>query len=111
MSPLLHAFYVDYAAWLASDAPPHYIFTRCNGLCSDYKQYKRVHDTHPFVDERVELANLQRSFQEAGLHFLYPFNNGSSDEHALECENDQVHLNPRRIEWVRKHAATEHDLT
>ena len=86
----LQAFYKAYAAWLDAGAPDLQPFDRRHGLCGAIQVYgmKRWH--------------IKRQLAEAGLDTIYPF----GGEYAFETEYDNAtaHLNPDRIEWVRKHA-------
>ena len=89
----LQQFYNDYAAWLDAGAPEddkH--FTRGEGLCSQAMK-------PPY---RVHLSEIKKQFVEAGLDSLYPF--GGEYQFDIEFEDETMHLNPLRIQWVKDHA-------
>jgi hypothetical protein len=52
-----------------------------------------------------------RQFAAITRNYEYPFEEEERFSYSRRAKNNSQHLNPRRIEWVRKHATTEHDLT
>ena len=91
----LKEFYQAYAAWLDAGAPSLEPFNRSSGLCANIVI---------FTDEPRELLREMKSqFKAAGLDSGYPF--GCEGVYYMQCRNATQHLNPERIEWVRKHAA------
>jgi len=103
MSPQLDGFYLSYLSWITDGAPAHDIFTRCNGLCDNYRDYFRsLYRDRGATDA---LSEMVQSFRNAGLDRLYPFNHGSPYAFSEECNMELAHENPQRIEWVRKKIA------
>lgn len=101
-SELLTEFYLAYADWLDAGAPDEKPFYRSGGLCWMLSHYLSCHGIPR--KERGQLANeLEDQFEAAGLNHLFPFNDGE-DGFSNEEETDTMHLNSRRIKWVRDHA-------
>ena len=101
-SALLTQFYRAYAGWLDAGAPDELPFCRSGGLCWMLWHYLSC-QAIPH-NERKQLTNeLEDQFEAAGLNYLFPFNDGE-EGFSNEEETDTMHLNPRRIKWVRDHA-------
>lgn len=92
MSDNLKAFYQAYSEWLDEGAPDGYMFDRLSGLC--YNLWCWSDYTDGLCSE------MKQQFRKAGLDTEYPFD--ETREAYLECDN--MHLNPRRVAWVKEHA-------
>lgn len=90
----LKDFYRAYADWLDAGAPQGKPFVRNNGLCLNLllKMPRSYEETNAAFEEMTE------QLCEAGLDTLFPFD---TREEYSKCDN--MHLNPRRIAWVRAH--------
>lgn len=85
----LQKFYNDYAAWLDKGAPEGQPFSRRMGLCSQAMK--------PQYD--VPINELKKQFLQAGLDPKFPF--GGTHRFDMDLENATMHLNPKRIKWVK----------
>lgn len=92
----LTKFYRAYLAWANDGAPKNniYNFWPAYGLCYN----ARLYDS--WGGQRNE---MRAQFMYAGLDVEIPFNVPSSYKH--ESAENTCHLNPRRMAWVREHAA------
>lgn len=99
MSPDLETFYSHYARWLEAGAPDGQSFSRRVGLCNSLKNWclRQGVIWHRLYRE------LEDQFIDAGLDSFYPFNKGASD-YDRERNADAIHLNPKRIAWVKGYA-------
>lgn len=88
----LQQFYNDYAAWLDAGAPEGRPFDRGYGLC---------HNLGKFADRDAHIE-MTRQFEAAGLDIDYPFTGRYQFE--TDFDNETMHLNPKRIQWVKDHA-------
>lgn len=100
MSPLLKAFYRDYAAWLEAGAPDGAPFYRGEGLCVEITRWALSSDNGDYtLGLRRE---MQRQFRSAGLSDTFPF--GGANEYAQRHSDETQHENQARIAWVKEHA-------
>ncbi|UVD31660.1 hypothetical protein Pondi_00019 [Escherichia phage Pondi] len=88
----LKEFYQAYAAWLDAGAPEDQPFSRAYGLC-DNLFTRGCYDI---------LRELKGHFKSEGYDPAYPF--GGSEVFETEMDNEEMHLNPERIKWVKDHA-------
>lgn len=95
MSEALKEFYAAYAEWLDAGAPQAKPFVRNNGLCLNLLLKMPL----PYEETNAAFEEMSEQFHEAGLDTLFPFD---TREEYHTCDN--MHLNPRRIAWVRAHA-------
>ena len=84
-------FLKDYYAWLQAGAPDNEPFSRKVGLCSN------INEKYGF-DAKL---TLRRTLRDTMKDAVYPFNK-NGNEYNDEVENQTMHLNPKRIEWVKK---------
>ncbi len=100
---LLLEFYTEYLKWVDSGTEKGFPFETHEGLCSSLERYltSRGLDFNE-CDKVVKIMAGQ--FIEAGLNSFYPFNTDKA-EYQDECEENSVHLNPARIQWVRDRVA------
>ncbi len=97
-SKKLTEFYNAYNNWLNAGAPNYEPFSRTAGLC---------YGIMTFSDENCKVARILKSemrkqFDAADLDNCTPFNN-DENYYADESDDRSMHLNPKRIEWVRSH--------
>jgi hypothetical protein len=103
-SPELTAFYRAYAAWLDEGAPENKslagktMFSRRLGLCSNLINYAEYHH---LGEERLEQLEDELWAQFEGQ--AYPFNSNSGCCYGEESVARTMHLNLRRVAWVRAH--------
>jgi len=98
-SEALTKFYQAYLAWVEAGAPvenEHSLY-RGVGLCSNLWTFFGYADAS-------EAYELDSQFRDAELSVFYPFNEGSV-HYRQEKAAETCHLNPARIEWVRRHVA------
>jgi hypothetical protein len=101
----LTQFYQAYLEWLETGCPPHPVFFKGFGLCRCLVDF--MIGVHSYSRESAVIVfkrELQQQFQEAGLDYLFPFNNGSRVAYIDESEELLTHANPQRIQWVKEHA-------
>ena len=107
MTSDLKAFYKAYAAWLDVGAPEGEPFTRAKGLCWTVSVY--VQDTFGGGRGEPAVQDMMQALIAADLDGTLPFNNSDGYikgyGYGSECYLGTCHLNPKRAEWVRKHAA------
>lgn len=104
MSEELKRFYREYLAWVEAGAPLSTVFTETRGLCCNLLDWSK--NTYPNRRKYIELSEEQGSlFMAAGLSISFPFHDDDTGEYYRECERDAAHLNPKRLAWVREHAA------
>lgn len=101
MSKNLKTFYKAYAAWLDAGAPHGQPFVRNNGLCLNLLLKMPL----PYEETNAAFEEMSEQFHEAGLGTLFPFD---TREEYHTCDN--MHLNPRRITWVRAHAEENNNV-
>ena len=100
----LTCFYQAYLDWLENGCKPNSVFHTGFGLCRCLVDYLiKVRDYSRNQAWYVK-KEMQDQFQEAGLDSLFPFSNGMRVPYIEESENFRMHLNPRRIQWVKEHA-------
>lgn len=90
----LQQFYNDYDAWLDAGAPEGQPFSRIQGLCRNLWDWSGY-------DNRLQ-AEMRVHLKKVGLNPAYPF--GGDDVYDDESLNATMHLNPKRIQWVKDHA-------
>lgn len=100
----LKVFFRDYLAWVEAGTPLHYAFSTALGLCNNVDSYDYA--ICEASGKKVGLlSELEMLFRTEGLHRHYPFNNrnryGTYDK---ESDARTMHLNPRRIAFVKKYA-------
>lgn len=98
MSPELQQFYNEINQWIKDGTPEHKIFMSDFGMCSNLREFCRVHKYDRW-DAYLELLD---SFRYAGLDRGYPFSSG--DEYNSEHRNNTVYSNPIRLNWIKSHA-------
>lgn len=92
-------------AWLEWAESPeaaleeHEIFSQTGGLCSNFYFWLEVHDP-----KLMGLADgfLRLLFKSQGLDGEYPF--GGSSTYLHERVRLEIHKNPERLAWARKHS-------
>ncbi len=94
----LTKFYRAYAKWLDNGAPHWHPFARSAGLCVYLENF--CNGDEDVYSNLCGEMNLQ--FSEAGLKPGYPFDN--STIHLKDAMRKALHLNQKRIDWVRLHA-------
>jgi hypothetical protein len=91
----LTVFYRSYYRWLLNGAPDGKPYYRCWGLCTNLtEKYKLTGHIH---------TEMVMQFNRAGLDSLTPFNHPRRVSYSYETATNICHLNPERIEWVKKH--------
>lgn len=108
MSEYLKDFLQSYLDWVILGAPETEMdnqnnFNRAYGLCDNLNDYLwNVQETKECLTRR-EIWELRDDFEELfiedGLNSSYPF--GEDDFH-IESELRTHHMNPNRINWIRK---------
>lgn len=93
MSKELRAYLTAWYRWATSGGHmesgfhTNYGFSKRYGLCASCPS-----------DCDVELEEM---FVADGLDRFYPFNNGDATEYRRDSRMYAMHLNPKRLEWVR----------
>jgi hypothetical protein len=95
----LNSFYVDYYNWLQSGAEDKKPFRRRYGLCVNIDLYCKWMDINLQGAEDMQ-QEFQEQLQENELCLALPFNK-DHPEYYLESQNDTMHLNPLRIQWIK----------
>lgn len=106
-SETLTEFYRAYAAWLDIGAPKGKPFQRCWGLCTNLHEWlagAESRDYNAYTEDYNAYTEMLEQFQEAGLDTRHPFNR-TGDAYFKWSDKNTQHLNPKRIKWVRDHAA------
>lgn len=103
-SARLTQFYQDWNQWREDGADESsLIFSRMESLCLviwDWMDLTQNMDHH----EKEALAKeMENQFVDAGLHWNHPFTDGDSDAWQEQYDNSTMHLNERRIQWVKDH--------
>lgn len=100
-SELLTQFYKDYLAWVENGAPALNGFTASYGLCYNLVIWCRANNQSWF-EVALEMSN---QFKRADLDRRYPFNDSMwpADDYTSEGERQEMHLNEKRIAWVKSH--------
>jgi hypothetical protein len=88
-------FYKDILEWIETGEPASDTFSSNVGLCSSLLRWLGD-DPKPYVD-------LLQDFKDAGLCFNYPF--CSYTMYACEQLAGSIYTNPKRLEWIKDHAA------
>lgn len=98
----LTAFYQDYLAWVEAGAvevdSDLYGYSRGSGLCSSLSNFCWRHEYYQYVFHH----EMKKQFEDAGLSSKIPFNSNIG-EYSTESIDDTIHLNPKRITWVKDH--------
>lgn len=89
----LTKFYQAYSDWLDAGAPHRQPFWRNFGLCSSINDVKNLN-----VSAHVLMDEMSTQFIFAGLNRVHPFGQRIYME---EKAANEMHLNPRRIAWVK----------
>ena len=89
-SPELTKFYRDYLDWVDRGAPWDAPFDPSCGLCTNCSNH---------YEESVYEEMVQQ-FIDAGLHKTWPFGERAYEYYS---DKDTMHLDERRIAWVRSH--------
>lgn len=100
---VLFAFYKAYSKWVDNRAPEwnEYEFTRDYGLCSCLAAF--VRNSYGWDTFTTPIQNYQSAlFKKAGLDKCNPFNH-EGYIYSYEAIGRVMHLNPRRIQWVRNY--------
>lgn len=103
MSPTLKAFYIDYNDWLNAGAPEESYFCRSEGLCSNIERWGAEQD----IPIAAAYREMIRQFAAMTANYEYPFETSVHNpryDYNKRAKTNTQHLNPNRIEWVRKHA-------
>ena len=102
MSEILGEFYVAYLLWLNQGAKrTHVQFQREHGLCNALQNFAGSQNaySHKLAKE------MTKQFEDAGLNYLRPFDDPDNGVYfGRECSNHEMHINPKRIAWVKTHA-------
>lgn len=102
MSDELKEFLKAWLEWAESQdstSKDHPIFSQRAGLCSNFNFWLEVHD-QTLLDSSERFLNLL--FKEEGLDDQHPF--GGPELYIDECIMLEVHKNPKRRAWARKHS-------
>lgn len=100
MHEQLKLFCKAWLEWVESQQPEdHPIFSQRAGLCSNFYFWLEVHD-QTLLDSSERFLNLL--FKEEGLDDQHPF--GGPELYIDECIMWEVHKNPERRAWARKHS-------
>ena len=95
---MLTQFYKEMQAWVDAGCPDHAIFRRNLGLCGNLSNWDFTHRTEP------ELYEVQRDkFLSVSLSEDYPFNLNIV-EWELEQADNALYTNPKRLDWIKRHA-------
>lgn len=87
-------------AWIEQGCPESGVYSHGFGLCRN--TFRFMPNSYEETDKlRMELED---AFIADGLDPEYPFNSAASYE--TECFLQSVWENPKRLEWVKKHAET-----
>lgn len=100
---VLKQFYRAYWDWLQAGAPEGdaYMFKRYYGLCLNLNVW--LFDYTCEYDNKYAVINsMSDQFIAAGLSNVYPFDTDPVIYKADQA-NNRLHLNPRRIAWVKEH--------
>lgn len=100
MSPYLEEFFIEVNDWVDSGCPDHLIFSKDAPLCLASTRWC---DSHKLKLSTLHLE-LIALFKANELNPILPFNN-SAPEYFLERNCNAVYSNPRRLAFIRRHAA------
>lgn len=96
----LSEFYKEYLEWVDAGVPEHQYFVTFTGLCSNFGYFAQYHGARDYTAFSEEMI---KQFVDAGLNERYPFNRDYSG-YNIEVYSDSIHLNPKRIAFVRERA-------
>lgn len=98
-SAMLNAFYREYLVWIeCGSCEDHEIFQRKYGLCHNLLDW--VNTNLPGGNQyNILLKEMQDQFEQVGLDWRYPFNDGEHSYRAGLREQTH-HQNAKRISWV-----------
>lgn len=106
MNENLKQFYKEMQTWIEAGCPTHPVFVSDDGLCLNLHLF-----TEKVLGEdwnySLKLRQvLSKQFSEAGLSWLFPFNEGPNytDAFREEIENHTLYKNKARLAWVKEHA-------
>lgn len=98
---ILTEFYRSYLAWFEAGSPDG-TYSKSDGLCLALEYFLGTKGLCGGDAAAARQYEMKRQFVDAGLNPIFPF------EDAVDYfERDDLHLNPKRIEWVRSHAKGE----
>ena len=106
---VLAAFYKDIQDWINEGCPDHTIFNRARALCSTLLRYMSGTEI-PFREHDIASRLMEKSFTDAGLCPIYPFNPVSEKEDDLdksyneEFARETFYFNEARLNWIYDHA-------
>lgn len=105
MSTHLKAFYQAIQKWVDAGLPKHEFFEKTSALCTNlgvYLAHQKFEDNYErYAVTSRTFADMRSQFGRAGLDPVYPFNGGSHGSFVIE----ERYKNPRRLAWIREHAA------
>lgn len=102
---LLTNFYQDIQAWIDAGFPQG-IFRKDRGVCANLVFWSENEGLSNIAWVELDLE-MEDQFKQAGLHALYPFNNGQPAEFSIEFHSGTAYQNPKRLEWIKNHAVSE----
>lgn len=92
---MMHDYYNSYLEWLEKGAPHYGKYSKLMGLCHNAEFFS--------VENSCAIKwNLDNQFIAAGLNVRYPF--GGVRQYQLDYVNHALHLNSKRIAWVKAYA-------
>jgi hypothetical protein len=98
MSDELKQFYRDIHAAIDSGCETDWFCLR-HGLCVNVTRWAADKpDCHGLI------ARMLDQFADAGLHTVYPFNQGCRFDHSDEKCAGRIYQNLRRLQWIKDHA-------
>ena len=101
-------FLTAWINWVDTGAPEGEPFSRRNSLClAKYDFCDKQYGYGVEADNYYDIgADLGRMFAEDGLHDTHPFydmkDEDDSSGYVTDKANKTMHLNERRVAWVRK---------
>lgn len=99
----LTTFYKAYLAWVEAGTPLDLTMRGTDGLCGNLMRFCDAHYGFDKITMRT-LDEMNIQFETAGLNHRYPFDDGEYRIYRRFAETGALHLNPKRIQWVREHA-------
>lgn len=105
MTPLLFKYLTQYMAWVDDGADPD-VFNPAHGLCDNlhYRLHALVEMRMCTIEEtgmvETELSELLALTIADSIDEEFPF--GGYDVYMRDSESRTHHLNPLRLEWIRR---------
>jgi hypothetical protein len=99
----LTKFYQAYNDWLERGAPNNKPFSHKQALCGSLE---RFYEKLPPVEKLNLVSELRCQLEDAGLDTRLPFDKNWVSFH-LSYQNSRLHLNPKRVAWVKEHLNNE----